>query len=183
MRTKWDAVRSVRRYFATALEETRGERWEVVFGQDRGDLRFPFAVVEVIEAPPVVGPATYADVTQPMQVTLYPEPQETVELGLEAALDVEESVFQALRVGHAEGRPARIPLFDYQDVSLAEESSARGDHDYLRVEDFTTRILPDVPDPRRIAVVAGFRVLWRRTGRVPSGSQRVAEVRLDQVGS
>jgi hypothetical protein len=181
MRTKWDAYRSVRRYVASALEETRGEQWEVLFGDDRGDLSFPFAIVEMVEATPISGPATYADVTQPMQVTLYPEPQESVELGMKAALDVEESLFQAFRVGHGEGAASRVPLYDYNGVSLDEESFARGEHDYLRVEDFTTRLLPDVPDPRRIAVVAGFRVLWRRRGRVPSGSQRVADVRLEQV--
>lgn len=181
MRTTWDAYRSVRRYIAEALEELRGERWEIVLVQDRGDFAYPWGILELVEAPPVVGPATYADVTQPMQLALYPEPKDTASESLEQALSVQETVFQAMRVGHGAGRPARIPLYDYDGVDAASESSERGEHDYLRVEDFTCRPLPDVPDPRRIAVIAGFRVLWRRTGRVASGTQRLREVRLEQV--
>ena len=60
------------------------------------------------------------------------------------------------------GRTIRVPLYDYEGSGFQDGAAVyRHPSDFLRVQDFSPRLLPDPNDPRRIPVVADLRVTWR----------------------
>lgn len=80
--------------------------------------------------------------------------------------------------------PHRIPLYDYDGVPLDGPDSvsyARGTRDFLRVVSCPINRITDPEDDRYWLVTAEPRVTWRRTGRVPSGTQIVQSVRLTET--
>lgn len=171
MRTAIDALRSMNRYIALAL----GDTWEVRLWTDDVKLPFPFARVTFAGPTLMTGPAMYADVTQPMVVHAYQEPQESVEAGIISALMVEDVLFNAFQgrgAGPVRSGNMRIPLYDYDGVPLdgiESGSDTRFTSDYLRVLDFSTSHLHDPQDDRNITVSADIRVMWRRPTHADPG--------------
>lgn len=166
MRSPWDARRSLQRYVA----ETLGDAWEVALEADRGEIDPPF--VRVIPAGDVVrtGSPRWAELVQPFTIDAYPVPAATSPESEQNAAGVIDQLERALSVGVGKGRPLRIPLYDFDGISLEETSYARADTDFLQVLDVSIRRLPDPEDARNIAVVADVRLRWRRAGRLPFDS-------------
>lgn len=81
------------------------------------------------------------------------------------------------------GAPDRIPLYDHADVpwrGADSDTTARFEHDYLRVVDLSFNRLHDPVDERLISTVADLRVTWRRRGRVSSWTNLVNAVRVTE---
>lgn len=171
MRSPWDARRSIQRYTAEVL----GPDWKVELAADRGEFAYPFARVVAVGDVTRSGPALYAELTQPMSVQCYPQPQETVAQSERGAADVLDQLERAFSVGVGKARPLRVPLYDFDGVADEATSYARDDRDFLQVVDFSARFLPDPEDARNVAVVADVRVRWRRAGRLPYGDTHVVE--------
>lgn len=80
--------------------------------------------------------------------------------------------------------PKRIPLYDYVGVPLDGAGSVsyrRGSHDYLVAKTVSIDRLVDPEDDRYWLVMATVAVTWRRSGRMPLGSQIVQSVKLVQA--
>lgn len=73
------------------------------------------------------------------------------------------------------GGPRRIPLYDYDGVSLVSPATRRFFPDFLTVADVSVGSRVDADDERRITTVAELRVSWRRVGEREGGAvlQRV----------
>jgi hypothetical protein len=75
--------------------------------------------------------------------------------------------------------PLRVPLYDYEGFENGDLVSYRHPSDYLRILDFAPDVIADADDHSNVAVVLGFRMVWRRMGRVSSGVQVVQELRQE----
>lgn len=165
------------------------ERFEVRFAGERGDYTPPFARVQAVTAGGTSGPALYYERTQPMSIECYPKMGEDAEVNVFAATAVLDALERGFRrEGVTEGRPLRVPLYDYDGVSLDEAGTRRQPSDYMTVLDFSPRLLPDPLDARRVAAIADVRVSWlidvdrqMLPGRdgLP-GTRTVASVKLDE---
>jgi hypothetical protein len=173
-RAPLDALRSLKKYAADLL----GGTWEVRLWGDRGEYKEPFAVVMRAGDALFSGSAVYADVTQAMAIHCYPQRPDDVDHAIIAAGEVEDALVAGFQLeGVGLGRPRRVPLYDFAGVPLEQSSSARYDHDFMRVVDFSTSLVPDPLDARLIRVVADLRCTWRRGGRYPRGTQVVQDVK------
>lgn len=168
MRTTRDVLRSMVRYAGQVL----GPEWEVRRDREDGTFSFPFC--HVFRTGPMLmrGPVHSVDITVPISWHCYPPPGETMEASQDAAMGVEELLFQGLRVGVGLGRPLRVPLFDYEALSNDEGSEARGPRDFMRVVDVGLTQVPDLANDRLIAVVADMRVSWVRAAQTSVATQR-----------
>lgn len=175
MRTNLDALRSVKRYLAIAL----GEEYEVRLDREEGSITLPMASVALTGPATTEGPAWEKLVTQPLSIYVTPVPATSGEEALGLAAEIETVLYEAIAIGVDEGRPNRIPLYDYEGVTFDEGSEARPGPDYLRVVDFSITNVPDQDDTRRLTVTADLRVQWRRRGRYPGGTKEVKEVMVD----
>jgi hypothetical protein len=164
MRSPVDAIRSVQHYVWRVLHENAGnDSWEVRFAANPGEFAYPFARVQAVGPPVTSGAALYYVVSQPMSIELYEAPREDEEESLMQAMNLQGVLLHGFRgEGVGDGRPLRIPLFDFDGVDLQTEGTERNPSDYLRVEDFAPRLLSDLQDPRRVAVVCDLRVTWRK---------------------
>lgn len=176
MRSVADALRSVKDY----VYEVLGEPWEVRLWAERGEVTSWLAVVKRVGPTLQAGTSRLTDLTQPLVVYAYPEPQPTVEESLVLASGVEQALLDGFGSrGAVLGRPRRIPLWDYDGVpatGVAAKSEVRYPSDFLRVVDCGAAQFPDDDDPRRIAVTCDLRISWRRTGRLPYGDRTVRSV-------
>lgn len=166
MRTTSDALRSMKRHVALVL----GADWEVRFADEAGRFAVPTAVVKTVGPTLYGGPRHYADATQPMHVSCWPGASASQLDAEHAARAIEELLFYGFRHDPGPGlsRPARVPLFDYDGKPWTGQdsgSNARGDHDFLRVVDFSTTVMPDPQEERQVGVMADIRVTWRRPTR------------------
>lgn len=168
MRTTVDALLSMKRYTAMAL----GSDWEVRLWADVGEFRFPGALVLRVGDALTSGPKHWSDITQAFAIHCYPVMLATVEAALLQAHGVEETLVQAFDItGVGEGHKRRVPLYDWDGLDpAAQDSDTRYPHDYLRIVDFSTGLIPDAEEPRNIRVVADLRATWRRTGPLPTGA-------------
>lgn len=169
MRSPVDALRSMKRYVALVL----GDDWEVRLWGDDVNPGSPFAKVGLAGPTVYSGPAPYVDAVLPMVVNCYPTPNDLVEVGIIAALEVEDLLFLGFRKGVDLGRSCRIPLYDYDGVpveGVGSASDVRFEHDYMRVTDFSVDRLHDPTDDRLIVVVADVRVTWRRATHADPGN-------------
>ena len=179
-RTTADALRSLKRYAALAL----GSEWEVRLWDEPGNFAFPFARVAKVGPTLMTGPAIHTDVVQPFAIHCYPPAQERLEVAVLRAEVVEEKLYTGFRIGVSEGRPMRVPLYDYTlvpETGAGAVAISRYPHDYLRVDDLSINRLHDPTDERLISVVADVRCSWRRSGRVPTGTKLVQEVLVQHV--
>jgi hypothetical protein len=139
-------------------------KWEVRTWYDRDEVPpVPHARVHFTGAGGTTGPAHWYELVQPMAIECYPEPGDSVKESTCRATAVEDVLLAGFRgAGIGAGRPLRIPLWDFDGVGLDETSEVRGESDYMRLQDFSTRQLPDPLDPRRVRVIAELRVSWRK---------------------
>lgn len=169
MRSPVDALRSMKRYASEVL----GAEWEVRLWADDVKSEQPLARVAVTGQVAYSGPAIYADAVMPMAVYCYPVPVESVQVGLVNAMTVENVLFTGFRKGVANGRSARIPLYDYDGVpveGIDSGSNVRYAHDYMRVTDLQIGHIHDPTDDRFIVVTADVRVTWRRATHADPGN-------------
>ena len=162
MRTTADALRSLKRYAALVL----GDEWEVRLWDEPGKFAFPFARVAKVGPTLMTGPKIHTDVVQPFALHCYPPPDDSLEVAVLQAEQVEEILYIGFREGVSGGYPMRVPLFDYGMVpgeGAGAVAVAREPHDYLRVEDFSVNRLADPTDERLISVVCDVRCGWRRS--------------------
>lgn len=161
-----------------------GEVWEIRESDEPGTLDLPLALVlRIGELGNPGGGKFGADYAQPVEIHCYPVPWETVDESRAAADAVEERLQLGFRLtGAGLGRPLRVPLWDFDGVNPDEsESFYRHPSDFLRVSNFTTQQLPE-EDQRRIRVIAGMTLGWRRPANLPTGPL-TQEVRLVGSGS
>ena len=142
--------------------------WEVALWAERGTFDFPFCRVMLLTGASTSGPALYYEVTQPMAIECYPTPADDPEESIDRATAVQDTLIEGFRGrGVDEGRPLRVPLYDYDLVPVTEGvSQSRNASDYMRVEDFAPRILPSLEDARHQRVVADLRLSWRKSARL-----------------
>jgi hypothetical protein len=107
VRTRADALRSMKRYVALAL----GDPWEVRLYDEPGTFDRPFALVAKVGAGLYDGPAHTADIVQPMTVHCYPDETQfrTVEDAILGAEEVEKLLYEAFRVGISYDDPLMPP--------------------------------------------------------------------------
>lgn len=178
-RSGTDMLRSVKKHLAEVLTERASEfltgidpdtggtvvrdAWEVRLNDERGAFRLPFASVQAVGPELSVGPVAYADITQPVNLHLYPFPSQTSEEALLVLGRVGTTVHDALKWGAARGRPLCIPIWDYGAATgLYQDSEARLSNDYVRVLDLQTDRILDPGDERRGFATVNFRARWRR---------------------
>lgn len=163
--------------------------WEVRLYGGRGEVTFPFCRVNLTASVATVPQGVhYYRAVQPMSVECYPEDRAGEEdQAILDALEVLQVLERAFRhdAGLGAARPLRVPLFDYDGVPLtAGVQDRRSASDFMRVEDFAGRHLPDPQDSRRVAAVADVRVAWDVPAYVAEkGRWPVERVGISQVGT
>lgn len=173
MRSSEDAIRSLKRYVATIV----GEEWEVRLPDEAETFTRPFArVMPAGPLNPLPGSQWIANVSRPFVVLLYPKLGDTAEETGLAAMRVEDAVFRGFRAGVAEGRPLRVPMYDYEGVPTVEGSVARHRSDFMRVTDLSVEARQAPDDPNLWVVVTEIRLEWARTAAVVSGGKVVESV-------
>jgi hypothetical protein len=168
MRTATDAVLSAQRYFAVAL----GADWECRLWTDEGSFSPPIA--RIAEAGPVLHARHGRGVVEmvlPLQLHCYTAPGPSAAASLERARAVEELLTQIIETGSGDGRPRRIPLYDFP-------GETRNYYDYLRVIDFSVTRTMDAQDATLIVVIADLRVGWSRVTVLDPDQVTVGELRL-----
>ena len=99
MRNSIDAVRSLQVYVAECFAHLLPGVWEVRWEGDPATIKLPFARVRKIGPTLYAGPAFESAVTQPMHVACYVPAAETAEEAEIEALEIEEALYAAIRVG------------------------------------------------------------------------------------
>lgn len=158
-RSHIDALRSVKRYVAVAL----GDEWEVRLSREEGAFARPFARVWQVAGTtyPLTGGRWLADMVQPFVIAAYPEAGRDPDQAMLFAQKVENTLYTAFRVGVENGRPLRVPLYNYYRVRHwdAGEWYPRA---FMRVNDLSTQPFPDPDDNLLWTVVCDVRLAWRR---------------------
>ena len=162
-RSHIDALRSVKRYVAVAL----GDNWEVRLSRDEGAFARPFARVWQVAGTtyPRTGGRWVADMVQPFVIAAYPAPGRDAEQSMLFAQKTENDLYRAFRVGVADGRALRVPLYNYYRVEDWEQGTWYP-RAFMRVEDLSTQPFPDPDDIRLWTVVCDVRLAWRRIAEV-----------------
>lgn len=173
MRTAEDVLRSLKRHVWTAL----GDDYEVRIEGEEGAFVRPFA--RVITA----NEAEFADTTrflttmvQPYAIYVYPPAGLDAQDARLIAAATEEDIYQAFKVGIADGRPDRLPLYDYDGVPTTEGVVGRGQSDFARVTNLTVGPMRDPTDNRLYTVVVNLRLRWNRTTEPVRGGRVVEDV-------
>jgi hypothetical protein len=175
MRTSRDAIRSLARYMSIAF----GEDFEVGYFAEEGTFARPAVMVATAGSELSGGSRHTVDVVQPFAVYVYPAEGDTVEEGFERAMAAQETLFNAFRVGLEEGRPMRVPLYDYEGVAIDEGTMLRRYPDYLRVLDLSIGRSQAPTDERKFTVAADVRIGWRRAAELPSGTHLAQALEVD----
>jgi hypothetical protein len=160
------------------------EAWDVRFFHDRGEFEYPVAIVKAVGATITRNQGGYVELTQPLVIYAYPTPPDlgATEPGQAqvAAERVRDILLTGFSGGKVEGRPLRLPLYDYDGLGYSEPSLQRQPYDFMRVVDVSVAVLPEPGDPRQVVVVADLRVSWRRSTDpdAPESLGVVEEIRL-----
>lgn len=191
-RTTNDMIRSLKKHVADILdtygsrflagfdsngEPAQSDSWEVRLWDEQGTFRYPFARVARIGPETSGGPPSWAEVSQPVAIHLYPWPQDGRENAELVAQDAATLIHDALKWGTLRGRAQCVPLWDFGGQRLYEDSDQRHPSDYFRVVDLTTDRLVDLEDDRAAAGIVNFRAQWRRAPSLVPG-QVVESVRV-----
>lgn len=113
MRRELDALLSVQRFIAAALPEP----WDVRTDLETGEPpERPFALIELVGPGLTSGGPAAQDRTLPLVANLYLAKAATRSAATDAALDVRETIWQAVKWGPEPARPTtdRIPLYSYE---------------------------------------------------------------------
>lgn len=176
MRTSKDAIRSLARYMAVAF----GDGFEVGFFSEEGTFTRPGVVVAAAGGELDGGGTRHTvDVIQPFAVYAYPVEGANVEEGFDNAMAAQETLFQAFRVGVDEGRPMRVPLYDYEGIAIDEGTLLRRYPDFMRVLDLSIERSQAPEDERKWTVTAEIRIGWRRSAELPSGTRLAQALQVD----
>ena len=164
-RTPVDALRSLKRYVAVAL----GDDWEVRLSREEGAFERPFArVVQAGAALYPKGGQFLSDVIQPFSVYAYPPSAATPDAALLIAQQTEDALYRAFQAGVEQGRPRRVPLYNYTDRGL-DEAGIWMPRGFLRVDDLSTQPFVDPDDNKLWTIACDVRLTWRRAP-VPSST-------------
>lgn len=202
MRTNEDAIRSVRRWVASALGSPP---WRVRLAMD-GRFKRPFALVDT---PTQRSDSQAAAATVlhdlPIQIHLYPlVPDDPVNVRASAARLIAERAGELLTTALALGVVdaadptvrsyyGRIPLWDYTDADgnplplestaadpMASVATRRYAPDYLWVPDgWTVRVMPEASEDQLFVVVANLRVQWNRNAHLRSPGTTLTSVQIE----
>lgn len=175
-RTPLDALRSVKRYVAVGL----GDAYEVRLTDEEGAFRRPYALVAAVGATMYSGPAKLRDAMQSYAVALYPLPGVLMDDSLINAMEDKELLDMAFAQGVDEGKPFRVPLYDYYGVSLRDSVTVRQPRTFLRVGDYSSEISQEPEDFKLMIVNVDLRVAWRRTGTLSSPERTVERVTIEE---
>lgn len=152
-------MRSLKRYVAEAL----GNDFEVRLNREEGAFKRPFARVVAAGSPTMMADSQFlGTLTQPYAIYAYPAVGQAPDAAEQGAQDVEELLLDAFMVGVGDGRPLRMPLYNYLGVAL-NQPGAWLPPDYVRVTNFATQSVADVDDNKLWTVIGSLRVNWRRT--------------------
>ena len=178
-RTSSDALRSLKRYIAVALSDS----WEVRLSREEGAFDRPFARVWQVAGStyPLTSGKWLADIVQPFVISCYPDPGTTVDESLLAAQAVEEQLFQTFRAGVADGRPLRVPLYNYTGVPL-DGPGVWMPQGFMRVTDLSTQPFPDPDDNLLWTVVCDVRLSWRRLAQTIPATHALDDVYIHATG-
>lgn len=179
MRTSNDCLRSLKKYLAELL----GDDWEVRLWSDEGTFVEPFA--RIAEASPTTYSSRriWTEITKALQIHLYPPPAASTSEAMTVARDLEQVLVRGIELGVGLAFPRRIPLWDYDGVSLAHGSDTRETYDFMRVTDFSVNSIPDTDDPNRAVVVADVRVTWPQMTTVDPGHKTVESLAFEERAS
>lgn len=160
--------------------------WEVRWAAERGEVLYPFCRVNLSAAAATTASAHYYSITQPMTIECYPtdkaSDQDTAIMLASGVLDTLTRGFIGEGVG--DGHMRRVPLYDYEAVPLEEGVSQRRlPMDFLSVQDWSVRTLPDPTDLRRCAAIVDLRVSWRVSVDRHRGTRLVDSVNAVTAGS
>lgn len=175
MRTTRDAVRSMARY----MSEVFGDDWEIGFFNQEATFTRPGVEVKPGTSQDGGGTRHSSDVVLPIMLYAYPEPGDSVSAGFDNALAVEETFWQAFRVGVGEGRPMRVPLYDYEGISINEGTLLRRYPDYLRIADLSITRSQAPTNESLWTVTCETRVGWRRSGELEAGTRLARALKVD----
>lgn len=169
MRTPTDALRSLKRYVALALPE-----FESAIVTDEGRFKRPFVHVQAADNANYPNGTTsrfLTEVIQPYVIHAYSPKGPEEEDGLLSALEIEERLYQAFKVGiDGEGFSMRVPLYDYDGVGRYDGTGERFFADYMRVTDLSIGHISDPNDRALLTVAVDIRLSWMRTaGTLPGG--------------
>lgn len=179
MRTANDAVRSMKKYLAEVL----GDDWEVRLWSDEGTFVEPFARIAESSPTTYSSRRLWTDITKALQIHLYPPAATSTSAAMTVARDLEQVLVGAIELGIGLGWPRRIPLWDYDGVSLEQGSDTRETYDFMRVTDFTVTSIQDTDDPNRVVVVADVRVTWPQMTTVDPGHKTVESLAFEERAS
>lgn len=175
MRRSVDALRSLKRYVALSL----GDEWEVRLAVEQGTFSRPGAQVLTATPQQITGPKYVMDIVQTFSIHAFPNQGNSVQESLLLAAEAEDALIQGFRIGVDEGKPARVPLYDYEGVAFNEPSTSRNYPDYARVLDFSVNRIQNPSDELLFTVTSEVRLGWRRNGLVASSGRTAREVRTN----
>jgi hypothetical protein len=174
-----DALRSLKRYVAAAL----GDAWEVRLSAEQGAFERPYARVRQVASATYIltGGRFLADVNQPFEIIAYPLRGDDPEDAILRAQTVEDALFRTFRVGAENGRPLRVPLYNYDGVPLNQPGMwvPRG---FMRVADLSTQPFVDPDDNKLYSVVCDVRLSWRRLAEPTSTGPPMTGLRQSWQG-
>jgi hypothetical protein len=171
-----DALRSVKRYVAVAL----GDDWEVRLSREEGAFARPFARVWQVAGTtyPLTSGRWLADMVQPFVIVAYPLQGRDPDQALLYAQSVENTLYQAFRVGVENGRAMRVPLYNYYRTQ-DWDTGTWYPQAFMRVNDLSTQPFPD-PDVNTLwSVVCDVRLAWRRIAETIPDSPTLESVRVE----
>jgi hypothetical protein len=167
MRTPNDALRSVAEYLALSVLP-QDEDWEVRLAIEEGTFVRPFCRVGWAGAAAHTIRRPHTDVLRPLALHLFPKITGTPEnMTLEGGR-IEHLLHVGFGVGVGAGRPARLPLWNFDGVPLdridTDPQPVRGPNDYMRLRAFTVGRNVDPDDERAVVVTADLRLHWTMQG-------------------
>jgi hypothetical protein len=164
MRTSIDVLRSLAKHLNLTLHG-----WEVYVGGTAADFKPPTVRVQFLEGG-FGGPAGRNDYRRPFTITMYLEGGDAFDAWerLLAGYEAERGLIDAFSGNVGPGHKGRIPLYDYDGVGPEGVATVRGERDYIRVEGFSSQVVPDGEDPRFVVVTASATATWSAAvGRWP----------------
>lgn len=182
MRTSLDALRSLGRHVGEAVAPLDGD-WTVTTATEGGAFNRPAVTIQ--PSAPVVanGSVLVIDNTQAFAMNVFPEIDEEGDAyaNMTTAYRLEEALKRAFVAGSVSGRAWRIALWDHDEVPADESSGHRRAQDWLRVLDFSSRLLQSPSNELAWSVNCELRLSWRSDGQQPGPEKTVRDVPLTFV--
>ena len=170
MRSPYDVLRSLTYYVSLALPD----EWSVVETVEEGVMARPFATVVETPAIRAVTNPRVAEVNKSFNIFAYPEPVTNHPMrGRAEAAKIEEALLDLFSMGLDEGRPLRVPLYDFDSTGPDEMSDQRRAVDFAQVQSLSVNVVQADDDEDLFTVLVEVRLWWTRNALVPSTAKRV----------